>query len=143
MNLIQFDGCTVAVIAPEDLEELESTIERLRDENERLHDKLREAQRRDLRRDAERYRWLKGVHGLRLNRNPPMKWTREDGTTFFSEYYLAGNQTVYGVAPSMDETIDAAMALDIQHDPVLGSVFMCPCADCINRETAALRGEGE
>ena len=35
-ELVQFDGRVVAVLAPEDLEELEAEIERLRDERDAL-----------------------------------------------------------------------------------------------------------
>ena len=38
MELIQFDGRTCAVMAPEDVEEMESELTRLRAENEALRD---------------------------------------------------------------------------------------------------------
>jgi hypothetical protein len=49
-QLIQFEGCTVAVIAPEDLEAQEAELAALR---ERVA---------ELEADAERYRWMKRVH---------------------------------------------------------------------------------
>ena len=58
--------------------------------------------------DAARYRWLKSQHSLTLRGPEPTTWTAPDGTEFRS-YYLAGNDTSYAPAPTLDEQIDAAM----------------------------------
>jgi hypothetical protein len=61
-----------------------------------------------LRRDAERYRWLRNRVGLDL-RSTNGKWTRPDGTVFEASHYLAEGGTQHSAAESLDATIDAAM----------------------------------
>ena len=63
-----------------------------------------------LRKDAERYRWLKSRKGLDLRSAPqPNKWTQMDGTVFSATHYLTEGGTQHAPADSLDATIDAAM----------------------------------
>jgi hypothetical protein len=61
--------------------------------------------------DADRYQWLKSQHSLTLRGPEPTVWTAPNGDQFRS-YYLAGNDTSYAPAPTLDEQIDAAMQVD-------------------------------
>ena len=64
-----------------------------------------------LRKDAERYRWLKSRSGLELRSLPRSDiWARIDGSTFIASHYLAEGGTQHAPAESLDATIDAAMS---------------------------------
>ena len=64
-----------------------------------------------LRKDAERYRWLKSRQGLTLrSEKQPNLWRRIDGTEFSATHSLAEGGTQHAPADSLDATIDAAMA---------------------------------
>lgn len=63
-----------------------------------------------LRKDAERYRWLKSRQGLTLrSEKQPNVWKRMDGTEFSATHSLAEGGTQHAPADSMDALIDAAM----------------------------------
>lgn len=66
-------------------------------------------------RDAERYRWLRSRVGLTL-RSDRGEWTRRDGAKFVASHYLTEGGTQHAPAPSLDETIDAAMAAAAERD---------------------------
>jgi hypothetical protein len=59
--------------------------------------------------DAARYRWLRDVNDLTLRSTVGSKWTRLDGTVFFSRHYLACNGRQCESEDSLDKAIDAAM----------------------------------
>ena len=61
-----------------------------------------------LKKDAERYRWLRDQKGLHLE-SESMTWTRKDGSKYTSTHYLAANGTCYASLESIDLTIDTAM----------------------------------
>jgi hypothetical protein len=61
--------------------------------------------------DAARYRWLREVEDLSLRSTVDSKWTRPDGTVFFSRHYLACNGGQCEAEDSLYKAIDAAMAL--------------------------------
>lgn len=65
-----------------------------------------------LRKDAERYRWLKSRHGLTLrSERQPNVWKRPDGTEFNATHSLAEGGTMHAPAEGLDAVIDAAMLL--------------------------------
>jgi hypothetical protein len=59
-------------------------------------------------RDAARYRWLRGATWLVL-KTERIKWVRPDGSEFYSSHFLQANGMQCAAAPTLDETIDAAM----------------------------------
>jgi hypothetical protein len=64
-----------------------------------------------LRKDAERYRWMRSRKGLTLRSEPqPNVWKRTDGTEFCATHYLSEGGTQHAPADSLDATIDAAIA---------------------------------
>jgi len=71
-------------------------------------DKL-EAEVERLRKDAERYRWLKSAKGLTLESERGSAWTREDGTKFTPSHRLCAGGTQFGPHEHLDDSIDAAM----------------------------------
>ena len=78
-----------------------------------------QAQRRRLqwreKKNAARYRWLKGCKALELH-SSNTRWTREDGTTFFQLHQLAEGGTGHAAYETLDETIDAAMLVARERD---------------------------
>lgn len=68
----------------------------------------------DLEKDAARYRFLKSLKVLELTSSARgcMKWIREDGSSFISSHYLAGNGTCFAAYETLDEIIDAAMVAE-------------------------------
>lgn len=64
--------------------------------------------------DAMRYRWLKEQKCLSLTSELPLVWTREDGTTFVPTHSLSCNKTRHGVYPTLDETIDNAILVELE-----------------------------
>lgn len=71
-------------------------------------DKL-EAENERLRKDAERYQWLKSAKGLTLESERGSAWTREDGTKFTPSHRLCAGGTQFGPHEHLDDSIDAAM----------------------------------
>ena len=61
-----------------------------------------------LKKDAERYRWLRDQKRIHLE-SESMTWTRKDGSKYTSTHYLAANGTSYAPLESIDLTIDTAM----------------------------------
>ena len=61
-----------------------------------------------LKKDAERYRWLRDQKRLHLE-SESMTWTRKDGSKYTSTHYLSANGTSYAPLESIDLTIDTAM----------------------------------
>ena len=59
-------------------------------------------------RDAARYRWLRGATWLVL-KTDRIKWVQPDGSEFYSSHFLQANGMQCAAAPTLDETIDAAM----------------------------------
>lgn len=59
-------------------------------------------------RDALRYQWLRSCRGLDL-RSDHVVCTRWDGTNYMSSHCLVEGGTQHALAPTLDETIDAAM----------------------------------
>lgn len=97
---------------------LEAENERLKDladsEGSRAVEYLRrarnvEAEVERLRKDAERYRWLKSAKGLTLESERGSAWTREDGTKFTPSHRLCAGGTQFGPHEHLDDSIDAAM----------------------------------
>jgi hypothetical protein len=75
------------------------------DECQRKHEELQ-----SLRKDAERYRWLKSRQGLTLrSEKQPNVWKRIDGTEFISTHSLAEGGTQHAPADSLDALVDTAM----------------------------------
>lgn len=74
--------------------------------NEDLDAALLEVER--LRKDAERYQWLKERKSLDL-RSDCSAWTSEDGKRFIASHFLAAGNTQFAALESLDETIDKAM----------------------------------
>lgn len=66
-----------------------------------------EARLAAMKRDAERYRWLRDASNLTL-RTDGSTWTRADGNKFVSTHFLAVGDTQYGPCKSLDAAIDAA-----------------------------------
>lgn len=63
-----------------------------------------------LRKDAERYRWLKSRKGLSLKtEHPGSIWRRGDGTKFTASHYLAEGDVQHAPEESLDKTIDKAI----------------------------------
>ena len=70
-----------------------------------------------LRKDAERYRWLKGRKGLELRRAPqPNIWVRPDGSVYSATHTLAEGGTQHAPAESLDGIVDAAMLMAAERD---------------------------
>lgn len=65
--------------------------------------------------DAERYRWLRSRVGLEL-REGRGTWRDRYGTWFVATHYLSEGGTQHAPAPSLDETIDAAMAVAAERE---------------------------
>lgn len=63
----------------------------------------------DIRKDAQRYNWLKSRKGLVLESDGNSVWERPDGTRFVASHYLAEGDRQHAPAETLDETIDAAM----------------------------------
>jgi hypothetical protein len=84
--------------------ELAATLAAKEAEAERL-----QAEVESLRRDAERYRWLRDREGLCL-RSDSTRWKRPDGTMFIATHYLAEGGTQHASADGLDATIDAAIS---------------------------------
>ena len=61
-----------------------------------------------LRKDAERYRWIKSRRSLTL-KTCGSKWTRPDGSQFIATHYLAEGGKQHSPADSLDAVIDTAM----------------------------------
>lgn len=104
-----------------EIDALRSENAALMAENESLHDvhdlflaanarvESLQAENEALRADAERYRWLRDQTALDL-RTDGMRWTRQDGSVFISSHILSSGDTRHAPYPSLDATIDAAMA---------------------------------
>lgn len=89
--------CACDAVWPEHfVTEAAAELRRLHEENEAL------------RKDAERYRWLKSVKHLELNTTNG-EWIREDDSRFISSHRLCAFGTAFAPYPTLDETIDAAM----------------------------------
>ena len=103
------------------LQLLKDHTEQIRRETQALERKelALQAQRRRLqereKKDAARYRWLKGCKALELY-SSNTRWTREDGTTFFQLHQLAEGGTGHAAYETLDETIDAAMLVARERD---------------------------
>lgn len=83
-----------------------------------MGDELRrlDAENETLRKDAERYRWLKSVKHLELN-STNGEWIREDDSRFISSHRLCAFGTAFAPYPTLDETIDAAMGVTDHETP--------------------------
>jgi len=62
-----------------------------------------------LRKDAERYRWIKSAKGLTLESERGGPWTRENGGTFTPSHRLCAGGTQFAPYETLDDAIDAAM----------------------------------
>lgn len=67
------------------------------------------AENESMRKDAERYRWLRDAKGLSL-RSDGSKWTRSSGEQFIASHHLCAFDTSFAAFKSLDEVVDAAMA---------------------------------
>jgi len=65
--------------------------------------------------DAKRYRWLKAQPALRLQ-SEYMKWTRPDGTEFYSMHILSAKGVNFESLETLDETIDQAMSYKFRNE---------------------------
>jgi hypothetical protein len=82
-----------------------------RQASDRTDDAVRFIEERDaLREHALMYRWIKDAKGLEL-RTESMRWTRPDGSVYTSTHYLSANDMQFSAAPTLDETIRAAMSM--------------------------------
>ena len=79
-------------------------------ENASMQSRLEELEKESttLKKDAERYRWLRDQKRLHLE-SESMTWTRKDGSKYTSTHYLSANGTSYAPLESIDLTIDTAM----------------------------------
>ena len=77
---------------------------------EEINQKVEELEKESaaLKKDAERYRWLRDQKRLHLE-SESMTWTRKDGSKYASTHYLSANGTSYAPLESIDLTIDTAM----------------------------------
>jgi putative hemolysin len=73
-----------------------------------------EAESESLRKDAERYRWLREAKGLSL-RSDGSKWTRSSGEQFICSHHLCAFDTSYAPFESLDEVVDAAISSPENH----------------------------
>lgn len=62
-----------------------------------------------LRKDAERYRWIKSAKGLTLESERGGPWTRENGGTFTPSHRLCAGGTQFAPYETLDDAIDTAM----------------------------------
>ena len=90
--------------APDELERLKAESE------ERLQNcAALVAENEQLRKDAERYQWLKSAKGLTLESERGAPWTMENGSTFSPSHRLCAGGTQFAPHETLDDAIDAAM----------------------------------
>ena len=90
--------------APDELERLKTESE------ERLQNcAALVAEKEQLRKDAERYQWLKSAKGLTLESERGAPWTMENGSTFSPSHRLCAGGTQFAPHETLDDAIDAAM----------------------------------
>lgn len=58
----------------------------------------------------EMFDWLVD-NNAQIMRGPSMKWTREDGSTFYCNFTLAAHNIQYPAFPTMVEAIEFAAAV--------------------------------
>lgn len=68
-----------------------------------------EVENEQLRKDVDRYQWLKSAKGLTLESERGAPWTRENGSTFIPSHRLCAGGTQFAPHETLDGAIDAAM----------------------------------